>query len=66
MKLNELEQNLISMNIPKQVQLNKHTLIIDTKSFIESHVGYIKTYKDNPSIYIPYLERLKELYKKYK
>lgn len=61
MKLHEIQEKLNSLNIPKQVQLNKHTLILDTKLFIESHIQYVITYKDNKNIYMPYYSRLIEL-----
>jgi hypothetical protein len=66
MKLREIQENLNGLDIPKQVQLNKHTLIHDTKLFIESHISYVVNYKDTRNIYMPYYSRLIELLNLYK
>ena len=61
MKLAELKKELSKLDIPKEVQLDKHTHITDTKKFIESNIEFLE---NNPGVkgYLPYYNRLLKLY----
>lgn len=47
-------------NLPKEIYLNKATLITDCRKFIESHLAFINTY-EKTGIKVPYLDRLIQL-----
>jgi hypothetical protein len=60
MTIKEIE-DFISENktkIPKVVHLNNHTTITDSLLFMESHLGYMKTYQNHQSVIEPYKKRL--------
>lgn len=63
MKLQELKEKLLSMDLPISFQLNNHTFIKDVPSMIDSHIQLLEANRGN--IYLkPYYNRLVELYDK--
>jgi hypothetical protein len=58
-----VREKLRTYQIPKQIALNSHTLLLDTDSFIDSHLATLSTYRDNYIVALPYLERLEQLLK---
>lgn len=62
MKLDELEIKL--KDLKGDMYLNEYTYIPDLQKCIKSHIMYLKSNKGNKG-YMPYYERLMEIYKKY-
>tara|TARA_R110000782_G_scaffold18395_3_gene50631 strand:- start:1073 stop:1276 length:204 start_codon:yes stop_codon:yes gene_type:complete len=48
-----------------ELELNHFTKITDLKKFINTHVGYLKANSGN-KLFIPYFDRLNDVYKKLK
>lgn len=61
MKLVDLKKELSKLDVPKEVTLDKHTHIKDTKKFIEIGISFLE---NNPGVktYLPYYNRLWNLY----
>lgn len=49
-------------DLPKSIQLNKHTFISDVKKFVISHFQFVNTYMGT-DLALPYFDRLIELQK---
>lgn len=62
MTLDQLEQWFKDNPTPKQVKLNRYSVITDTDKFIKSHLNVLKLHSGNRA-YMAYYERLVELKK---
>lgn len=63
MKLNKLKEYFSSIELPKELQLNNCTFIKDVHYMIDSHIAILESNRNN-KIFIPYYNRLIELYEK--
>jgi len=63
MTLPELESYFNSIELPKQLQLNKWTLITDVRAYIDVNISFCKN-AINDKMFKLKLEKLVELYKK--
>jgi hypothetical protein len=57
-----LEKYFLSIQLPQDIQLNKHTYLFDIGLFIKSHLTFVRA-NENKATYLPYLLRLVELEK---
>ena len=63
MKLQELKEKLLSIELPTSIKLNKCTYIKDVNLMVDSHIAMIENNKSNKK-FMPYYNRLLELYDK--
>ena len=57
-----LEKYFLSIQLPQDIHLNKHTYLFDVGLFIKSHLSFVRA-NENKATYLPYLLRLVELEK---
>ncbi len=57
-----LENYFLSIELPTDIHLNKHTYLFDVGLFIKSHLSFVRA-NENKATYLPYLLRLIELEK---
>ena len=55
-----LEKYFLSIQLPQDIHLNKHTYLFDVGVFIKSHLSFVRA-NENKVTYLPYLNRLIEL-----
>lgn len=60
MSIDELEKELKSMTL-YPVRLSIECDVVDTRSFVDLHLKYLRSNPGNPA-YLPYYERLVEYY----
>lgn len=60
--LDDLEQWFKDNPPPKEVRLNRYSVITDTDKFIKSHISVLRAHSGNKG-YMPYYERLIQLKK---
>lgn len=64
-EIKELEDFFTNILLPTSIKIGKGSTITDTRKFIQSHLRFVKRY-NGKRIFLPYLERLRELEKELK
>lgn len=58
-EINSLKEFFATAKLPKELKLNAHTTLLNTRKAVDSHLNFVSGKRNNYKL--PYLERLREI-----